>query len=142
MAVTSEAQATWNGGLSDGSGRVALASGTGEFAVNWKARSEGSESTTTPEELLAAAHSACFSMALSHALEGNGTPPAELFVDARVSFVPGTGVTESELHVRGKVPGLDQDAFARFAHEAKEGCPVSQALAGITITLAGATLVE
>ena len=125
----------------DGEGHTSLGSQEQSFAVNWKARSEGSESVTTPEELLAAAHSSCLSMALSLALAENGTPPTELFVDARVSFQPGVGVTGSELHVRGRVPGLTQDQFAAFVADAKDGCPISKALA-IDITLAGATLVD
>ncbi|MDN4481988.1 OsmC family peroxiredoxin [Demequina lignilytica] len=141
MEIASKAAGFWNGGLSDGAGTVALGSGNGEFAVTWKARSAGQEGATTPEELLAAAHASCFSMALSHALEGNGTPPDALEVGAEVRFEAGKGVTASILTVRGTVPGLDQDAFARFADEAKAGCPVSQALAGVPITLADATLV-
>jgi osmotically inducible protein OsmC len=103
--------------------------------VNWKARREGSTSTTTPEELIAAAHASCFSMALSHALAGNGTPPESVDTTASVTFQPGTGITGSHLNVNAVVPGLDADAFARIAEEAKTGCPVSQALAGIDITL-------
>jgi osmotically inducible protein OsmC len=136
MSVTSEASTAWKGSLTDGSGTVALnSSKIGTFDVNWKARSEGSSSTTTPEELIAAAHSSCFSMALSHALTGNGTPPESIDTTASVTFVPGTGITGSHLNVNAVVPGLSAEDFARLADEAKSGCPVSQALAGIEITL-------
>ena len=79
MSVTSEATTSWKGALTDGSGEIALeSSNQGPLPVNWQARSEGSTSVTTPEELLAAAHSSCFSMALSHALAQNGTPPTSV----------------------------------------------------------------
>lgn len=136
MSVTSEATTSWTGSLAEGSGEIALdSSNQGPYAVNWKARSEGSTAVTTPEELLAAAHSSCFSMALSHALAQNGTPPASVETTASVTFVPGTGVTGSHLNVNAAVPGLSADEFARIAEEAKAGCPISQALTGIDITL-------
>ncbi|MEV8266505.1 OsmC family peroxiredoxin [Microbacterium sp. NPDC076911] len=136
MTVTSEATTAWQGDLATGSGAVTLvSSGSGSFDVNWKARSEGSTSTTTPEELLAAAHASCFSMALSHALGQNGTPPERIDATASVSFTPGTGITGSHLNVNAVVPGLTAEDFERFAADAKAGCPVSQALAGIEITL-------
>lgn len=136
MSVTSEATAQWNGSLMEGSGQVSLtSSGQGTFPVNWKARSEGSDSVTTPEELLAAAHAACFSMALSHALAQNGTPPTSLQASASVTFTPGTGITGSHLNVSAVVPGIEEPDFDRIAEEAKAGCPVSQALAGVEITL-------
>ena len=136
MSVTSEASTTWQGSLAEGTGEVALeSSNQGPYAVNWKARSEGSTSVTTPEELLAAAHSSCFSIPLSHALTGNGTPPQSIDATASITFVPGTGITGSHLNVNAVVPGLSAEDFARIAGEAKTGCPVSQALAGIEITL-------
>lgn len=136
MSVTSEASTSWKGSLADGSGQLALeSSNQGPFPVNWKARSEGSTSVTTPEELIAAAHSACFSMALSHALSEAGTPPTSVETTASVTFVPGTGITGSHLNVHAVVPGLEAADFARIADEAKTGCPVSAALAGIEITL-------
>ncbi|AZC13651.1 osmotically inducible protein OsmC [Microbacterium sp. AK009] len=136
MTITSEASTAWKGGLADGSGAVTLvSSNTGTFDVNWRARSEGSTSTTTPEELIAAAHSSCFSMALSHALGENGTPPESIDTTASVTFKPGTGITGSHLNVNAVVPGLSAEDFERIAQEAKVGCPVSQALAGIEITL-------
>jgi len=136
MSVTSEASTAWKGSLMQGSGTVALdTSHAGTFDVNWKARSEGSSSVTTPEELIAAAHSSCFSMALSHALSENGTPPESVDTTASVTFVPGTGITGSHLNVNAVVPGLSAEDFARIAQDAKVNCPVSQALAGIEITL-------
>lgn len=136
MTVTSEASTAWKGSLVDGAGEVTfVSSGLGTYDVNWKARSEGSSSVTTPEELIAAAHSSCFSMALSHALAENGTPPESIDTTASVTFKPGTGITGSHLNVNAVVPGLDPEDFARIAQEAKTGCPVSQALAGIEITL-------
>lgn len=136
MSVTSEASTAWKGSLMDGSGSVSLdTSGAGTYDVNWKARSEGSSSVTTPEELIAAAHSSCFSMALSHALSQNGTPPESVNTTASVTFVPGTGITGSHLNVNAVVPGLSPEDFAKIAQDAKTGCPVSQALAGIEITL-------
>ena len=136
MTVTSEATTAWKGSLAEGSGAVSLtSSGIGTFDVNWKARSEGSDSVTTPEELLAAAHSSCFSMALSLALTQNGTPAQSIDATASVTFKPGTGITGSHLNVSAVVPGLDETAFERIAEDAKKNCPVSQALAGIDITL-------
>lgn len=136
MSVTSEASTTWKGSLFEGSGEVALeSSNQGPFAVNWKARSEGSGSVTTPEELIAAAHSSCYSMALSNGLAQNGTPPQSIETTASVTFVPGTGITGSHLNVNAVVPGLSAADFARLADEAKAGCPVSAALAGIEITI-------
>ena len=136
MTVTSEATTNWNGGLADGSGSVALrSSGEGTFDIDWKARSEGSTAVTTPEELLGAAHASCFSMALAHALDENGTPPQSIETTASVTFAPGTGITGSHLNVNAVVPGLDAEAFDRIASDAKTNCPVSKALAGIEITL-------
>lgn len=135
MSVTSEATATWSGTLFEGSGSVAPASGIGTFPVNWKARSEGDEATTTPEELIAAAHSSCFNMALSNALAQAGSPAEKISTTASVTFVPGTGVTGSHLNVSAVVPGLSEEQFAELAEGAKAGCPISQALAGIDITL-------
>ena len=136
MSVTSEATTSWKGTLSEGAGEIALeSSNQGPFAVNWKARSEGSTSTTTPEELIAAAHSSCFSMALSHALSENGTPPQSVETTASVTFMPGKGISGSHLNVNAVVPGLSDEDFQRIAGEAKTGCPVSQALAGVDISL-------
>jgi osmotically inducible protein OsmC len=136
MPVTSEAASTWTGSLMEGTGTVAFSSSNlGTFPLNWKARSEGSDTTTTPEELIAAAHSACFSMALSHALAENGTPPERVNTTASVTFKPGVGITGSHLNVNATVPNLTPEEFQEIAAGAKTGCPVSQALAGIEITL-------
>ncbi|WP_110590330.1 OsmC family peroxiredoxin [Microbacterium suaedae] len=135
MSVTSEATATWSGTLFEGSGSVTPASGIGTFAVNWKARSEGSESTTTPEELIASAHSSCFNMALSNALAQAGATAEKIRTTASVTFVPGTGVTGSHLNVAATVPGISEEKFEEIAESAKSGCPISQALAGIDITI-------
>lgn len=136
MSVTSEATTTWNGSLTEGAGAVTFdTSHLGTFEVNWKARSEGSASVTTPEELIAAAHASCFSMAFSHALTQHGTPPESIRCSASVTFIPGTGITGSHLNVHAVVPGLSQEDFDRLSSEAKSGCPVSAALAGIEITL-------
>lgn len=136
MTVTSEAASTWTGSLMEGSGTVAFSSSNlGTFPIDWKARSEGSETTTTPEEMIAAAHASCFSMALSNALADNGTPPERVNTSASVTFKPGTGITGSHLNVNATVPGLSAERFQELAEEAKTGCPVSQALAGIDITL-------
>ncbi len=131
MALDSTASAHWEGDLMSGSGAASLASGaTAALSVDWKARSEESGGKTSPEELIAAAHATCFSMALSHALGGAGTPPASLDVTATATFVPGTGITAMNLVVVGDVPGLSDDGFREAAEGAKTGCPVSQALAG------------
>ncbi|GAA1151215.1 peroxiredoxin [Microbacterium oxydans] len=120
----------------EGSGTVAFSSShLGTFPINWKARSEGSDTTTTPEELIAAAHASCFSMALSHALAENGTPPERVNTTASVTFKPGVGITGSHLNVNATVPNLTPEAFQEIANGAKTGCPVSQALSGIDITL-------
>ena len=135
MSVTSEATTLWFGDLLSGSGTTSLdSSDAAEFAVNWKARSEGSAGVTTPEELLGAAHSACYSMAFSSDLAKNGTPPESLQVTAAVTFEPGVGITGSHLLISAKVPGLAEEDFQRLASEAKDNCPVSKALAGIAIT--------
>lgn len=136
MAITSEATTVWSGSLKEGSGQVTLdSSRIGTFDVNWKARSEGSDSTTTPEELIAAAHASCFSMALSAMLTENGTPPEKLQTTASVTFQPGVGISGSHLNVNATVPGLSDEDFQRIADNAKSNCPVSAALAGIDITL-------
>src|SRR5438876_10162586 len=134
MAAVRRAEVTWNGSLMEGSGSVdAVGSGAfGPLDVTWAARSEESSGgKTSPEELIAAAHAACFSMALSHGLAQAGTPAEELKTSAEVTVVPGTGITEIDLKVRGRVPGLDEDGFRQAAETAKENCPVSKALAGV-----------
>ncbi|GAB2707581.1 OsmC family protein [Kitasatospora kifunensis] len=136
MATVRTARTAWQGNLLNGSGEVTFASsGIGQFPVSWPARSEEPNGKTSPEELIAGAHSSCFSMALSHGLAGAGTPPTKLDVQADVTFQPGTGITGIHLSVVGEVPGLDEAGFVKAAEDAKANCPVSQALAGTTITL-------
>jgi osmotically inducible protein OsmC len=136
MSVTSEATTLWFGDLLGGSGTTSLdSSDAAEFPVTWKARSEGEAGKTNPEELLGAAHSACYSMAFSNELAKNGTAPESLQVTAAITFEPGTGITGSHLLVSAKVPGITDDDFQRIAADAKENCPVSKALAGVPITL-------
>lgn len=134
MAAVRRAEVTWQGSLMEGSGTIDRV-GSGVLngqAVSWPARSEESSGgKTSPEELIAAAHASCFSMALSHGLSQAGTPPTELQTSAEVTFVPGTGITKIALTVRGTVPGLDAEAFGAAAEGAKANCPVSKALAGV-----------
>jgi osmotically inducible protein OsmC len=133
MAAERTASVTWRGDLMSGSGRIDSV-GSGAISaqdVTWASRSEESEGgLTSPEELIAAAHASCFSMALSHGLAQAGTPPEELKTSATSTFVPGTGITSMRLQVTGRVPGLDEEGFRAAAESAKENCPVSKALAG------------
>jgi lipoyl-dependent peroxiredoxin len=138
MAITSNATATWKGDLGTGSGTASLGSGS-NFDMTWKARAEQAGGST-PEELIAGAHASCFSMALSNTLAEAGHTAESLDTAAKVSFVAGTGITTSVLSVTGRVPGIDQAQFQDYAEQAKAGCPVSQALAGVDIRLEAATL--
>ncbi len=136
MATTRTANTHWEGALLDGSGRVSLdSSGIGTYDVSWPARTEKPNGKTSPEELIAAAHSSCYSMALSHTLAQAGTPPETVDTRADVTFQPGEGITGSHLTVRARVPGMSAEDFQRAAESAKTGCPVSQALTGTKITL-------
>jgi lipoyl-dependent peroxiredoxin len=136
MATTRTATTVWQGSLFEGSGKVTFeSSGLGTYDVNWPSRAERAGGKTSPEELIAAAHSSCYSMALSNGLAENGTPPTTLNTSAEVEFTPGTGITNIKLTVRGEVPGLDAEKFAELAAAAKEGCPVSQALKAVPISL-------
>lgn len=136
MATTRTANAHWEGSLMDGAGNVSLdSSGAGSFDVTWASRAEQANGKTSPEELIAAAHSTCFSMALSHALAGDGHAPQSIDTRADVDFQAGKGITGIKLTTRGKVEGMSNDEFVEAARAAKENCPVSQALAGTTITL-------
>ncbi|WP_120520900.1 OsmC family protein [Arthrobacter celericrescens] len=136
MAATRTAHTVWNGNLIEGAGNTTLdSSGLGTYEVTWKARTEQSGGKTSPEELIAAAHSACFSMAFSHALAEAGYAPEEVRTKADVTFVPGTGITGSHLTMSATIPGITEEDFQRIAGEAKTGCPVSGALASIDITL-------
>ena len=136
MATTRNASTHWEGSLFEGSGKVTLeSSGIGTYDVSWPARAEEPGGKTSPEELIAAAHSACFSMALSNGLAKAGTPPTSLDTRAAVDFTPGKGITGIKLTVTGVVDGISNDAFVAAAEDAKANCPVSQALTGTTITL-------
>jgi lipoyl-dependent peroxiredoxin len=136
MSVTSEATTLWFGDLKGGSGTTSLdSSDAAEFPVTWAARSEGATGLTTPEELLGAAHSSCYSMEFASRLTKFGTPPESLQVTAAVTFEPGTGITGSHLLISAKVAMISAEDFQRIANETNENCPVSKALAGIAITL-------
>jgi lipoyl-dependent peroxiredoxin len=141
MTTTRNAATHWEGGLLDGAGQVTLnSSGLGTFDVSWPARAEEPNGKTSPEELIAAAHSACFSMAFSARLAKNETPPAGLDTSAEVDFVPGTGITAIRLTVVGNVPGIDEATFVALAEDAKANCPVSQALASVPSITVSASL--
>lgn len=141
MASESSASTIWEGGLTDGRGTTTTGSGTlSEVEVTWPARVDRTEGTTSPEELLAAAHATCYCMGLSHELGEAGNPPERLEASATVSFVPGEGVKSSAITVRGKVPGIDQEAFEAAADAAGKGCPISGALAGNVEITVEATL--
>jgi osmotically inducible protein OsmC len=132
VATERTAQVSWRGDLAHGSGTIERV-GSGSFGgldVSWAARTEEPGGRTSPEELIAAAHASCFSMALSSGLAKAGNPPETLSSSATVTFVPGTGITRSVLEVEGSVPGLDEEAFRAAAEDAKQECPVSKALAG------------
>ncbi|MEU2280460.1 OsmC family protein [Streptomyces sp. NPDC013178] len=136
MATTRSAHTVWEGNLLEGNGVVTFdSSGIGQQPVSWPSRAEQANGKTSPEELIAGAHSSCFSMALSHGLAGAGTPPTKLVTSADVTFQPGEGITGIHLTVEGTVPGLDNDQFVAAAEEAKANCPVSQALKAVPITL-------
>ena len=134
MAAERRAEVTWDGDLMAGAGTIDRV-GSGAFGplhVTWAARAEdASGGKTSPEELIAAAHASCFSMALAGGLAKAGTPPERLRASATVTFVPGTGITKSALEVRATVPGLDADGFREAAESAKANCPVSKALAAV-----------
>jgi osmotically inducible protein OsmC len=141
MAASSSATTVWEGGLADGAGVTTPQSGAFPATdVSWASRTKRAAGKTSPEELLAAAHASCYSMALSHELGEAGTPPERLEATATVDFVPGEGVKSSHLVVTGRVPGVDQDAFAAAAQAAGEGCPISRALKGNVEITVEATL--
>jgi len=133
------ATTSWDGDLAHGNGSVTAGSGAlGELPVTWASRTERSDGKTSPEELVAAAHASCFSMALAHGLTQAGNPPEHLDVSARVTLDQRDGaptVTTSELTVTGNVPGIDQSAFERAANDAGRNCPISRALQGVEITV-------
>lgn len=131
MALESTARTHWDGDLFNGSGTTSLDSGaTQPLRVTWKARAEDHGGLTSPEELIAAAHASCYSMALANTLAENETPPASLDVQATATFVPGDGITSMELEVTANVDDISDEKFQELAQTAKDGCPVSQALAG------------
>ena len=135
MAAVRRAEAAWSGDLQSGSGTVSAVT-SGAFAklpISWAARTETSNGKTSPEELVAAAHAACFSMALSNGLAKAGHPAERLDVAAEVSFDKadaGWSVKSSALSVRGRVPGITDEEFRKAAEDAKDGCPISRALKG------------
>jgi lipoyl-dependent peroxiredoxin len=140
MATVRTAEAHWEGSLFDGEGHVELvSSGLGGFDVTWASRAEEPNGKTSPEELIAAAHSTCFSMALANGLSNDGNPPISLDTRAEVTFEPGPGITGIKLTVTGVVPGITTEEFEAAAQEARVNCPVSKVLTGTTIT-AEATL--
>ena len=132
MATERKASVTWQGDLMSGRGTIeSVTSGVlGPLEVDWANRAEDPHGKTSPEELIAAAHAACFAMALSNGLAKDGHAPERLETSATITFVPGTGITKSALTVTGTVPGLDEEAFRQAAEDAKENCPVSSALHG------------
>jgi len=143
----STAEVTWSGSLTDGKGTI-VDTGSGalqELGISWAARAGERTDQTNPEELLAAAHAACYAMAFSHELAGAGHAPDSLFVNATVGFDRKVGggfeVSFSQLVVKGHVPGMDNAEFQRLAQEAGRGCPISQALKGNVEVLVDASLV-
>jgi lipoyl-dependent peroxiredoxin len=131
MASLSTATTVWEGSLTKGRGETSVASGAiPEVEVTWTARTERTPGTTSPEELLAAAHASCYCMALSNELSQAGNPPERLEATATVSFVAGEGVKSSQIAVSGRVPGIDESGFEQAASAAGEGCPISGALKG------------
>ncbi|WP_407553217.1 OsmC family peroxiredoxin [Streptomyces sp. Pv4-95] len=132
MATTRTAKTHWEGNLLEGKGTVALdSSKIGTYDVSWPARTEEPNGVTSPEELIAAAHSSCYSMAFSHGLAGKGYTVQSLDTQADVTFKPGEGITSIVLTVKATVPGLSEGDFQAAAADAKANCPVSQALTGV-----------
>ena len=144
MAAIRRADATWNGNLAEGKGVVSASTSNAfsELPVTWASRTEQADGRTSPEELVAAAHAACFSMAFSGDLGRNGTPPEQLDVSATVTFDKKDkwSVVSSALTVRGRVPGVDAAKFRELAEGAKENCPISRALKGNVELTVDATL--
>jgi lipoyl-dependent peroxiredoxin len=142
MATDRKAEVTWRGDLISGGGRIdSVTSGAfGGLDVSWAARSEEPGGLTSPEELIAAAHAACFSMALSSGLAKEGHAPEQLKTSATVTFQPGEGITKIAIDFAGQVPGMDEAAFEQAAEQAKENCPVSKALTGVPEISLTATL--
>jgi osmotically inducible protein OsmC len=139
-----DATTHWEGGLQSGKGEVTLdSSNAGQFAVSFPRRIGDAEGQTSPEELIAAAHSACFAMSLSNLLEQAGHPPTTLDVTAEVTLgrtAEGLGISSVALTARGTALGVDAEEFGRLAQTAKESCPVSKALASVPSITLDATL--
>jgi osmotically inducible protein OsmC len=137
MATERSSRCVWEGSLTDGKGSVTFESSGAirDLEVTWASRTEEPQGRTSPEELIAAAHAACFCMALSHELSQAGTPPQRLEVRATVGFQAGEGITGVHLDLTGTVPGISKEDFAGAAEGARVNCPVSQALAGVEISL-------
>ena len=142
MATDRKAEVVWQGDLMSGGGTIeSVTSGAiPPLSVSWASRSEEPNGKTSPEELIAAAWASCFSMALSHALAGAGTPAERLEASVTVTFQPGEGITKGAIVVVGTVPGVDDDGFVEYAEGAKVDCPVSKALTGVPEVTLDATL--
>jgi len=138
VRVTRTATASWQGDLAEGGGRIGVGSGAYEGPFTLRARVDDVERSTNPEELIGAAHAGCFTMSLANLLTESGRPPADLQTTAKVRLEQldtGFAITSIALRTVGDVPGVDADAFAALAQQAKDTCPVSRALAGTEITL-------
>jgi osmotically inducible protein OsmC len=136
MATTRNARAHWEGTLLEGQGTVELtSSGIGTYPITWASRAESPDGRTSPEELIAAAHASCFSMALANGLAKSGNPAVSLNTSVEVDFQPGVGITEIRITLSGEAENLDADGFKAAAEDAKANCPVSKALAAVPITL-------
>ena len=136
MATTRNARAHWEGTLLEGQGTVELtSSGIGTYPITWASRAESADGRTSPEELIAAAHASCFSMALSHGLATSGNPAISLNTSVEVDFQPGVGITEIRITLSGEAENLDAEGCKAAAEDAKANCPVSKALAAVPITL-------
>lgn len=136
MTVTRNASTRWAGGLQDGAGVTSFkSSGLPDTPVTWAARANNPEGKTSPEELIAAAHASCYSMAFSAGLGKAGYTPEEIVTEAAVDFTPGTGITGIALTVRAVIPGIEKEEFNEIAAATKDGCPVSQALSAVPISL-------
>ena len=136
MATTRNARAHWEGTLLEGQGTVELtSSGIGTYPITWASRAESADGRTSPEELIAAGHASCFSMALSHGLATSGNPAISLNTSVEVDFQPGVGITEIRITLSGEAENLDAEGFKAAAEDAKANCPVSKALAAVPITL-------
>ncbi len=137
MATERRAEVVWRGNLTHGDGTIVSATSGAlpQLPVSWASRAEEPNGKTSPEELIAAAHAACFAMALSAGIAGAGFTAESLLTSSTVTFEPGVGITTAHLTVSGTVPGMSADDFRAAADDAKAGCPVSRALAGVEITL-------